>query len=286
MSMLFRWFVITEIFFASTLALAQSPEQTFTWPEGKTWALSLSFDDARLSQVETGVPLFNREGIQATFYVMPAPLKNNLEMWKEALKKGHEIGNHTMNHPCTINFDWVTEHNAIENYTLERMHNELRESNERVTELLGVAPTSFAYTCGTTSVGRGKQNKSYLPLVAELFTSGRGWLGEAANNPQKVDLAYVLGIKMDNTVFENLKPVLVAAREKGFWVVLVGHEIAVSGQEKPGEYEYTTHVDLLESLIHFAKAEHNQAWIAPVGTVAAHIERQRKLVLPLVTHPE
>ena len=286
MSMVFRWFIITEIFFASTLALAQSPEQAFGWPEGKTWALSLSFDDARLSQIETGVPLFNREGIQATFYVMPTPLKNNLGMWKEALKIGHEIGNHTMNHPCTINFDWVTEQNAIENYTLERMRNELRESNQRIKELLGVTPTSFAYTCGTTSVGRGKQNKSYLPLVAELFTSGRGWLGEAANNPQKVDLAYVLGMKMDNTAFENLKPVLDAAREKGFWVVLVGHEIAVSGQEKPGEYEYTTRVDLLESLIRYAKAKHNQAWIAPVGTVAAHIERQREAMLPLVTNPE
>lgn len=286
MSMLFRLFILTVILLANTWALALPPEQTFTWPEGKTWALSFSFDDARLSQIETGVPLFNREGVQATFYVMPAPLNNNLEMWKEALKIGHEIGNHTMNHPCTINFDWVTEENAIENYSLERMHNELSESNRRITELLGVTPTSFAYTCGTTSVGRGKQNKSYLPLVAELFTSGRGWLGEAANNPQKVDLAYVLGMKMDNTAFETLKPVLDAAREKGFWVVLVGHEIAASGQEKPGEYEYTTRVDLLESLIRYARAEHNQAWVAPVGTVAAYIERHRNSVPPFVTHPE
>ena len=130
------------------------------------------------------------------------------------------------------------------------------------------------------------QNKSYVPLVAELFTSGRGWLGEAANNPLTVDLAHVLGMKMDNTAFETRKPVLDAARQKGLWVVLVGHEVAVSGQEKPGEYEYTTRVDLLESLIRYAKAEHHQAWVAPVGTVAAHIERQRQSVLPLVTHPE
>jgi len=93
-------------------------------------------------------------------------------------------------------------------------------------------------------------------------------------------------MKMDNTAFETLKPVLDAAREKGFWVVLVGHEIAASGQEKPGEYEYTTRVDLLESLIRYAKSEHNQAWVAPVGTVAAYIERHRNSVPPFVTHPE
>lgn len=273
--MLFRLFVICEILLASTRVLAQPPEQSFTWPEGKSWALSFSFDDARPSQIETVVPLFNREKILATFYVLPAPLNNNLDSWKKALDIGHEIGNHTMHHPCTIDFDWVTEDIAIENYTLERMRDELKESNRRITELLGVTPTSFAYTCGATSVGSGKQVKSYLPLVAALFASGRGWQTEAANNPLKVDLAHILGMNMDNTAFETLKPVLDAAREQGFWVVLVGHEIAASGQDNPGESAYTTRVDLLESLIRYAKEEDSPAWIAPVGTVAAYIERQR-----------
>ena len=65
------------------------------------------------------------------------------------------------------------------------------------------------------------------------------------------------------------------AREKGYWVVLVGHEIAVTGQEKSGEDEYTTRTGLLESLFRYARAEQNNAWVAPVGTVAAHIKRQR-----------
>ena len=96
--MLFRLFVIAGIFIASTLALAQSPQQAFTWPGGKAWALSFSFDDARRSQIETGVPLFDREGIKATFYVMPTSLESNLGMWKDALATGHEIGNHSYHH--------------------------------------------------------------------------------------------------------------------------------------------------------------------------------------------
>jgi peptidoglycan/xylan/chitin deacetylase (PgdA/CDA1 family) len=275
MSRLFRLFLIIEILLANTRVLAQPPEQAFTWPEGKSWALSFSFDDARPGQVETAIPLLNRENITATFYVMPAPVSNNLASWKKALEFGHEIGNHTIHHPCSINSDWVTEDTAIENYTLERMRDELGEANRRIEELLGVAPTSFAYTCGATSVGKGEQNRSYRPLVAELFASGRGWQTEAANDPRKVDLAHVLGMNMDNTSFETLKPVLDAAREKGFWVVLVGHEVVVPGQDKPDATEYATHLDLLESLIRYARAEQSQAWIAPVGTVAGYIERQR-----------
>ena len=37
------------------------------WPEGKTAALSLTFDDARLSQVDQGLPLLDSYGVKATF---------------------------------------------------------------------------------------------------------------------------------------------------------------------------------------------------------------------------
>ena len=37
------------------------------WLEGKTAALSLTFDDARLSQVDQGLPLLDAYGVKATF---------------------------------------------------------------------------------------------------------------------------------------------------------------------------------------------------------------------------
>ena len=40
------------------------------WPEGKKTALSLTFDDARLSQVDQGLPLLDAYGVKATFYVL------------------------------------------------------------------------------------------------------------------------------------------------------------------------------------------------------------------------
>lgn len=280
MRTLFRLFIFTMPLWAAGIALAGPDLKAFTWPRGKAWALSLSFDDARDSQLKTGIPLFEREGVQVTFYVLPGPLEWHHEGWKGAVSKGHEIGNHTVNHPCTGNFDWVKEENAMENYTLERMRAELYEANRKIEQSLGTKPVSFAYTCGETAVGRGVQSKSYIPIVADLFISGRGWLGEAANNPLKVDLAHVLGMKMDDTSFSSLKPILDAARDKGYWVVLVGHEISRSGEEKPGEQTYTTRVELLEELIDYAKKPENAVWLAPVGTVAAFIDQKRKYSNP------
>src|SRR4030043_1269646 len=45
--------------------------QGFAWPEGKQMALSLTFDDARLSQPDKGIPLLEKYGVKATFYISP-----------------------------------------------------------------------------------------------------------------------------------------------------------------------------------------------------------------------
>lgn len=274
---LLRLFILLPLLWpVGQVAIAEPTQDAFFWPKDKAWALSLSFDDARDSQFKVGIPLFEREGVPVTFYVLPGPLEWQREAWQKAVASGHEIGNHTINHPCTGNFDWVREENAMENYTLEKIAAELDEANRLIEERLGVKPVSFAYTCGETAVGRSPRSKSYIPVVADRFTSGRGWLEEAANNPLKVDLAHVLGMKMDDTSFASLKPTLDNARDRGYWVVLVGHEIAAAGKEKPEERAYTTHIELLEQLIRYTRDPDNRVWLAPVGTIASYIERQRK----------
>jgi len=41
-------------------------------------------DDARASQVISGVPLLNKYGVKATFYVNPANVERELSAWKKA----------------------------------------------------------------------------------------------------------------------------------------------------------------------------------------------------------
>src|SRR5690606_7683029 len=120
--------------------------------EGIRMALTLSFDDARPSQVDVGTPLFDQYGVKGTFVVVPSSVEMRLDKWKKAVRSGHEVGNHTIKHPCSGNFSWARE-NALENYTIEKMREELYETNRQIESLLGIKSTVFAYPCGGTFVG-------------------------------------------------------------------------------------------------------------------------------------
>jgi len=248
-------------------ASAQETAAAFRWPDGKKAAVSLSFDDARESQVGGGTELLDRLGAKVTFYVVPRNVEKRLAGWRKAVAAGHEIANHSLTHPCTGNFGW-SRGQALEDFTLDRMRQELVESNQRLKELLGVDVQHFAYPCGQSFVGRGRETKSYVPLVAELFVSGRGWLDETPNDPAFVDLAQVQGMEMDGKSFDELKTVIEDAKKTGHWVVLGGHEIGPSGRQ-------TTEVEMLEQLVPYLRDTANQVWLAPVGTVAEYVREQR-----------
>jgi peptidoglycan/xylan/chitin deacetylase (PgdA/CDA1 family) len=242
--------------------------QAWPWPDGKKAALSLTFDDARVSQVKQGTAFLDQYGVKATFYVVPGSMEPELDGWKQAVKNGHEIGNHTVHHPCTGNFDWKRDH-ALEDYTLASMRNELVEANRQIEEMLGVTVTSYAYTCGQKFVGRGTETRSYIPVVAELFDSGRGFLDETANAPGYLDLAQLTGIESDGKDFDEIKPFLDKAQENGDWVVLAGHEMAAEGGQ-------TTRFSMLEELIAYAQDPANGIWLATVAEVTEYVKMQQQ----------
>jgi peptidoglycan-N-acetylglucosamine deacetylase len=109
----------------------------FHWPEGKRMAISLTFDDARPSQVDVGVPILNKYDVDATFYVSPGWMEERLDAWKGAIGEGHEIGNHTLTHPCTGNFPWARD-KALETFTLRDIAGEMEQANRVIQEKLGV----------------------------------------------------------------------------------------------------------------------------------------------------
>jgi len=201
---------------------AQTIDTVFKWPEGKKAAISLTFDDARFSQVDTGTALLDKYGVKATFFVVPSSVEQRLDGWKKAVANGHEIGNHTMTHPCTGNFLWSRK-NALENYSINDIQNEITECNTRIKELLGVTAEVFAYPCGQKFVGRDTNTKSYVPLISKMFILGRGWRDEALVDPLFCDLSQVSGIEMDGKSFDEILPLIEEAKKNGQWLILAGH---------------------------------------------------------------
>jgi hypothetical protein len=240
---------------------------TFQWPDGKRAAVSLSFDDSRPSQVDNGVPILDSFGVRGTFYTIVPAAQKRLEAWRSAVARGHEMGNHTVNHPCTCNF-WWNKVNMLEEYTLEKMDAELAEASANIERALGVRPRSFAYPCGEKFVGRGEATRSYVPLVAKHFLAGRGFRNEATNDPIRCDLAQLTGIDGDDQSFEALKKWFDEAVERNTYLVLVFHDVGVAERQRVTG-------DTLKRVCEYATNPANGLWADTVANVAAYLKERR-----------
>ena len=241
--------------------------EDFRWPDGKRAAISLTFDDARFSQIDRGLPILDEYNAKATFYVSISPLEKRLDEWKRAIANGHEIGNHTLRHPCSGNFSFARER-ALENYTLDKMRDELEAANNIIEQQLDVRPVTFAYPCGQKFVGRGRNLKSYVPVVAEGFLAGRGWMDEWSNDPGFCDMAQLMAMELDGKDFEQVKQLIDRTTANGGWLVFCGHEIGEGGHQ-------TTLSSTLKALCEYAQDPANGLWLDTVEAVGRYILEQR-----------
>jgi peptidoglycan/xylan/chitin deacetylase (PgdA/CDA1 family) len=241
-------------------------EERFNWPDGRKAAVSFSYDDARPSQLDCGIPLFNEYGIRATFFVSVENVERRVEEWNKAAADGHEVANHSMTHPCSGHFPW-SRHKALEDHTIDTMRRDIEEANAFIGDRLGVTPRSFAYPCAQKYVGRGKERRSYVPLIAEMFEFGRDGFNEHMCNPFVADLACLPGIDSDTHPFEELKPWIDQAVASGEWLILLGHEIDQSGQHQH------VHVDELRRTVEYVKAQ--DLWVDTIANVGEWVRDNR-----------
>lgn len=239
----------------------------FGWPNGKRAAVSLTFDDARLTQVSDGFPILTKHDVKATFYVTIKFMEQRLDAWREAVAFGHEIANHTVAHPCTGNFVWSRDA-ALEDYTFDTIGQDILEANEIIEELVGVTPKTFAYPCGQHFVGRGREQRSYVPFVAEHFMIGRGYNMTVLVDPLRCDPAYLPAPNFDRLSWPAAKALIDDARQEGRWLILAGHEVADEGRQ-------AVIPDTLDRVCAYCNDPDNGVWLDTVANVGRHV----------VTHP-
>ncbi len=239
----------------------------FHWPAGKKAAISLTFDDARSSQVDAGLPILDRFGVKATFYLSPNNIAVRQDAWRKAAAHGHEMGNHTLTHPCSANFVW-SRSNALEDKTLYDLAAEMDRADEVIRDLVGVTPRTFAYPCGQKHVGRGEALASYVPLVARRFLCGRGFRDESINSPLLCDLAQVMGVDSDDHAFERLSLWIDRAMDEEGWLVLCSHDIGAFSRQAMA-------IEVLEELCQYCSDPDKLIWIDTVTAVGSYILKNR-----------
>jgi peptidoglycan/xylan/chitin deacetylase (PgdA/CDA1 family) len=236
-------------------------------------AVSITFDDARPSQLDHGLPVLDANGIRATFYVLPRHVAPRRDAWRAVAAAGHEIGNHSMTHPCSGNHR-SSQANPLEDLTVDALAADIARADDELHALLGVTARTYAYPCGQTTVGRGEQKASYVPVVARRFLAGRGYRGETANDPDACDLALLDAFHGDALTLDAMLATVDGAVEDERWAIFAFHEVRPAGEPDP--WAVTT--DVLAGLCARLRAD-RRVRVAPVADVATLLtERSTRAV--------
>lgn len=125
------------------------------WPEGHQAAVLLTYDDAiAVSDLDVAVPQLNRVKLKGTFFLMGKAMSAaDVPRWRAVASAGHELGNHTVNHPCRQGTFPMPAQYTSENYTVEVLLTEIGVMNTLLTAIDGKPKHSFATPCGQTTMG-------------------------------------------------------------------------------------------------------------------------------------
>ena len=131
--------------------------------------ICLTYDDALQSQLQFAIPQLDSFAIKGTFFLNSIQGSSDilgkgsdvLLQWKQAAAHRHELGNHTLFHPCPQKLGWQRDI-AIETYTLERLLNEIQATHIYLDHIEGKRDKrSFAYPCNNFEL-RAKDYTSHL----------------------------------------------------------------------------------------------------------------------------
>ncbi len=148
------WMQVFFIMFFSLLMISQVIGQNVTWPNGKKAAIILTYDDGLESQLDIVIPQLNKAKIHGTFFLCGDVAAKNVIRWETASKEGHELGNHSINHPCASSvYAPLTPRFASENYDVCSILKEINIMNRLLFAINRKEAKSYAYPCAETTVG-------------------------------------------------------------------------------------------------------------------------------------
>jgi len=242
-------------------------QQQQQW-NGKKFAISLSYDDALDVHLDHALPVLDSLDIKATFYV-PAHSGNLMERreeWIKVARNGHELGNHTLFHPCSSNGgerEWVSSQYDLDQYNVDRILDEIQLANNILFAIDGKTERSFAYTCGDTEAG----NESFVEELKDDFISARG-IENKNNQLNQTDLFQLTTFSVNGQTITELIAAVEKARTEKTYLIFLFHGV---GGGHSLDCDKQAHSELLE-YIHRIK---NEVWIAPVVEVSDYINKHQ-----------
>jgi len=226
----------------------------FKWPNGTKAAFCLTYDDGLSSHISTVVPLLKKYRFKATFYptLASSSIKLEMEKWKSLVKDGHELGNHTVYHPCRKSeAEWVKDYLDLDKYTIEQILAEIEVANTFLQALDGKKTRTFAYPCTHMYAG----GLSFKDSVAHYATAARGGFYDPPEplNPQDIDIYNAPAWGPNNNSSKDLIGYIKSILEKGTLGSFIFHGV--------GEGPMIVSKEDHETMLKFLDAHRNEIWV-------------------------
>ena len=174
-----------------TIAIASPAfaQTSFAWPKGKTAAIVLTYDDALKTQLDIAIPQLDAARIKGTFFLDGDLTPADMQRWRDVARRGHELGNHSMFHPCPRAM-LPDRHNYLtENYDVSRMLEELASMNNVLFGIDARTSRTFSVPCSQTLVGSHDYTDALRAsgLVRAVRSGGDQW-NSVIGEPAALDL--------------------------------------------------------------------------------------------------
>ena len=256
-----------KIFIYLTLlsSLAGYSQSDQKW-KGKKCAVVLTYDDAINEHLDNAIPVLDSLGLKATFYVtgFSKSMQTRLSDWKKLALNGHELGNHTLFHPCIggKGREWVSPEYDMNNYTVRRMIEETRMTNLFLQALDGKTKRTFAFTCGDMKIG----DSSFINAMKGDFVAARAVRNEM-HKINEIDLYNVDCYLVNNHDFEQMKEWVDKAFQTNSLLVILFHGVE-------GGNSLNVSLSAHREFLKYLKKNEKDVWIAPMLEVAEYIKSQ------------
>lgn len=216
-------------------------------------AVVLTYDDALNVHLDHVIPALDSLGLKGTFYLSASypGCKTRIADWRKASLNGHELGNHTLFHPCTSNQpgrSWVGPEQALEKYTHDRLLNEVRMTNTFLEAVDGKTKRTFAYPCGDMAIG----DSSYVEKIKSEFVAARGVKGELLTS-KTIDFYDVGAFVVSGESGKQLIEMVKKAMDSHALLVFVFHGVG-------GEHGLNVELKDHRELLHFLNEHEKEIW--------------------------
>jgi len=262
-------FMLVGLLSASFNTYADDTAQAFKWPKGQKAAVSLSYDDALDSQLDYAIPALNKYGLKGTFYLQlsSAAIDKRLPEWRDAAKKGHELGNHTLFHQCSKSKpgrDWVGVHRDLDKLSVEQMKDQVIMANTMLYSIDGKRERTFTAPCIDKEAG----GQNYIDAVKAEFVAIKLEGGNVVPDMNKLD-PYAVPVSFPEGVTgQQLIDIVKEAAAKGTMANFTFHGV--------GGDHLTTSIEAHEELLKYLAANKNIYWVDTFVNEMKYVKANQK----------